>query len=326
MLYEHLSAGLEWFGRSRLRTQTATQMTIESDIAQSREYEMRTYLRSMKAMYENAIEQNGEIYDIAYELTKGFSKITKSSILADSRIIKTLRYAVAPTISQMKFGQFFGLSSIDKFENDKVSKGTAKHRALEVIASKIAAFATKNLDRNRYIWLGDLLLHSDLAHQYAKNWTCSLAADQNAQTAYRNWRKEQQEQVIVAKLVELGYVRSGYSGIVTKQTDINIGEYTQEIRVKGRTVQKADVVFRSKKSKRLVLVEAKAVGVEIDATKRIKECCDKANDWTSAIDLASPDIVTVIAGFFTMNNISNLEASRIHVVWEHDLNGLEEMA
>jgi len=65
MLYEHLSAGLGWFGRSRLRTQTATQMTIESDIAQSREYEMRTYLRSMKAMYENAIEQNGEIYDIA---------------------------------------------------------------------------------------------------------------------------------------------------------------------------------------------------------------------------------------------------------------------
>ena len=106
----------------------------------------------------------------------------------------------------MKFGQFFGLSSIDRFENDKVSKGTAKHREFGVIASKIARFATQNLDNSRHIRLGDASLHSVLAHAYARNWTCSLAADQNAQTAYRNWRKEQQEQVIVAKLVELGYV------------------------------------------------------------------------------------------------------------------------
>ncbi len=301
-------------------------MTIESDIAESRVYEMRTYLRSMKAMYENAIVQNGEVYDIAFELTNGFSKISKAAILVDSRIIKALRYAVAPTISQMKFGQFFGISSIDRFEKDKVPSGTQKHRDLKEIAAKIARFANDNLDKSRFIWLADPTLHSDLAYTYAKNWTCSLAADQNAQTAYRNWRKEQQEQAIIAKIIELGYVKSGYSGIITKQTDINIGEYTQEIRVKGRTIQKADIVFRSKRTKRLVLVEAKAVGVEIDATKRIKECCDKANDWTSGADLGSPDIVTVIAGCFTANNISNLEASKIQVVWEHDLSGLGQVA
>jgi len=301
-------------------------MTLAADIAQSREYEMRTYLQSMIAMYSNAITQNGEVYDIAHELTKGFSSITESSILEDSRIIKTLRYAVAPSISQMKFGQFFGLTSIDKFENDKVAKGTAKHRELTKIAGQIADFACKNLDRSRFIWLADKSLKTDLAFSYAKKWTCSIAADQNAQTAYRNWRKEQQEQAIVAKLVSLGYVKSGYSGVIERQTDINIGEYTKEIKVKGRTTQKADVVFRSKKSRNLVLVEAKAVGVEIDATKRIKECCDKANDWASGNKLLMPEIVAVIAGFFTTNNISNLEASSVHVVWEHRLSGLEEKA
>jgi len=299
-------------------------MTIESDITQSREYEMYMYLCSMKAMYENAVAQNGEVYDIAFELTKGFSQITEASVLEDSRVIKTLRYAVAPTISQMKFGQFFGLTSIDKFENDKVSKGTAKHKALANIARKIVLFASENLDKSRFIWVADKGLNSDLAHSYAKKWTCSIAANQNAQTTYRNWRKAQQEQAIVAKLIDLGYVKSGYTGLITKQTDINIGEYTQEIKVQGRTVQKADIVFRSKKSKKLVLVEAKAVGVEIDATKRIKECCDKSNDWASVTELRSPDIVAVIAGFFTTNNIANLEASRVHVVWEHRLSGLEE--
>lgn len=280
----------------------------------------------MKAMYENALEQNGEVYDIAFDLTKGFSNITGKSVLADSRVIKTFRYAVAPSISQMKFGQFFGLASIERFENDKVSEGTAKYRDLLKISDEIATFATKNLDQSRFIWLADSKLKSDLAFDYAKKWTCSIAADQNAQTAYRNWRKAQQEQAIVAKLVSLGYVKSGYSGVIESQTDLNIGEYTQEIKVKGRTIQKADVAFRSKRSKKLVLVEAKAVGVEIDATKRIKECCDKANDWASAEKLQVPEVIAVIAGFFTARNIANLEASCVHVVWEHRLSGIEEKA
>ena len=301
-------------------------MIINQDIVQSREYEMNTYLRSMKALYENAVTQNGEIYDIAFELTKGFSKINELSILEDSRIIKILRYAIAPTISQMKFGQLFGITSIDTFEYNKISKGTAKHKILTTLANQIATFSTDNLDKSRFIWLNDPDSDIFLAHSYAKKWTCSIAADQNAQTAYRNWRKEQQEQAIISKIISCGYVKSGYSGIITKCTDINIGEYTQEIKVKGRTIQKADVVFRSKKSKKLVLVEAKAVGVEIDATKRIKECCDKSNDWSSSIELNDPEIIAVIAGFFTANNITNLEASGVFIVWEHRLSDLEQKA
>lgn len=73
-------------------------------------------------------------------------------------------------------------------------------------------------------------------------------------------------------------------------------------------------------------MEAKAVGVEIDATKRIKECCDKANDWGAGPKLQSPAIVAVIAGFFTESNLANLSASGVHIVWEHRLSGLEEKA
>ena len=73
-----------------------------------------------------------------------------------------------------------------------------------------------------------------------------------------------------------------------------------------------------------LLVEAKAVGVELDATKRIKECCDKAHDWGNpSAELDSPVVVTVIAGFFTISNISNLQSSGIKVVWEHRLGDLE---
>ncbi len=298
-------------------------MSIEEDIAKSREFEMKAYLNSMKSMYDNAVQQNSEIYDIAFALTQGFSNISGEAVLTDSRVIKTFRYAIAPTISQMKFGQMFGLTSIDKFEKSRIAPSTAKHTSLARLSDQIAKFTFDNLDKSRFTWIADKQWKNELAFSYAKKWTCSIAADQNAQTAYRTWRKQLQEQAIIAKLVSCGYVKSKFGGIIEHDTDISIGEFTQEIRVRGRTIQKADVVFRSKTSKKLVLVEAKAVGVEIDAVKRIKECCDKANDWAASAKLNSPEIVAVIAGFFTGANISNIVASRIYVVWEHDLCSLE---
>ena len=301
-------------------------MSLETQIALSRQHEMKTYLTSMAAMYQNALCQNGDVYDIAFALTDKFSNISEAAILSDSRIIKVLRYAIAPSISQMKFGQIFGLSSIEPYEADKLCPGTRKFSELETYSKRIAEFMVRNLDQTRFIWLANKSDESDLAFRYAKNWTCSIAADQNAQTRYRNWRKEQQEQAVIAKLVSLGYTRSTFSGVVRKATDINIGEYTTEIKVKGRTTQKADVVFRSKRNKGVVLIEAKAVGVELDATKRIKECSNKAEDWRASRLLESPKVVAVIAGFFTKTNIEDLHGSGIQIVWEHELKEMEKFA
>jgi hypothetical protein len=303
-------------------------MSLDRDLKQSRDYEMRTYLDSMRAMYDNALAQNGEIYDIARTSTQDFRRITAAAIEADSRIIKILRYAIAPSISQMKFGQFFGMGSIDKFENDRLEAGSAQHNALSKIAAGIAEFATENLDGNRFLWVSNpktKISDIRLASDYAKGWTCSIAADQNAQTRYRNWRKDQQEHAIASALVDLGYTKSSYRGVVTIHTDIKIGEFTQELKVKGRTRQKADLIVRSKKTKKLVLIEAKAVGVELDSTKRIKECCDKANDWKSGRELDEPVVATVIAGFFTSTGIQNLLASNISVIWEHRLSDLSKI-
>lgn len=292
-------------------------------ITQSREHEMNVYISSMCAMYENAILQNGEIYDFAFDATHGFAQITAEAVLSDSRIIRILRYAVAPSISQMKFGQFFGLSSIEPIERDKIAKGKALD-TLKELAPKIASFVNEHLDRTRFVWLdGDISDQTrPLAEDYAKKWTCSLIADQNAQTNYRNWRKTQQEAAIERTLIEMGYIRSSYSGDVTKKTDINIGEYSKERKVKGATNQKADLIVRRKLDGKLFLLEAKAVGVQVDAFKRIKECCDKARDWKSNADLADPQTIAVIGGFFVEQNLAALHQANVFAVWEHDLNSL----
>jgi hypothetical protein len=301
---------------------------LKTDLAQSREFEMQTYLTSVSSMYSTAMAQNEEIYDIASAATDAFRDVSAPTILSDSRMVRILRYTVAPSISQMKFGQFFGLNSVGQFEAAKLLPGSIKYERLEGIAGRMAQFVNDNIDRRRFLWLDASVQVPDqsLAEQYAKRWTCSIAADQNAQTRYRNWRKDQQESAIAAALIGLGYVKSAHSGTVSKKTDVSIGEFTPEKRVKGRTMQKADVIVRSKRVPHpLVLIEAKAVGVELDSTKRIKECCDKAGDWGSSTDLDAPTVVSVIAGFFNEKGIQNLRASGIEVVWEHRLTDLADV-
>lgn len=296
------------------------------DIARSREFEMETYVSSMRAIYENAVLQNGEIFDIASLETKAFTEITPSAILADSRIIRILRYCLAPSISQMKFGQLFELATIAKFERDKVV-AKSKLDQLEQLAPRIAEFVNQHLDRSRFVWLVDTLTAKcrTLANSYAKKWTCSLIADQNAQTEYRNWRKTQQEAAVEHQLISLGYIKSTFRGQVERRTDINLGEYSKERKVRGSTSQKADVIVRRKRDGQLILIEAKAVGVQLDAFKRVKECCDKARDWKSNAQLGNVVVVAVIAGFFVDQNLHALKTSGAAIVWEHRLSDLEDL-
>ena len=58
---------------------------LPSDIARSREFEMKTYVNSMHAIYENAVLQNGEVFDIASAATKAFAEITPAAIVSDSK-------------------------------------------------------------------------------------------------------------------------------------------------------------------------------------------------------------------------------------------------
>ena len=106
---------------------------------------------------------------------------------------------------------------------------------------------------------------------------------------------------------------------------INLGEYSKERKVRGGTSQKADVIVRRKQDGQLVLIEAKAVGVQLDAFKRVKESCDKARDWKSNEQLGEVVVVAVIAGFFVEQNLHALRNAGAVIVWEHRLTDFEEV-
>jgi hypothetical protein len=89
----------------------AAAASLAAELERSRQFEMKAYIEQMDGLYRTHLAHNGVLFDIAAGLTDHFRGITAESIVEDSRVIKIGRYCVAPSISQMKFGQFFGLAS-----------------------------------------------------------------------------------------------------------------------------------------------------------------------------------------------------------------------
>ncbi|MEK8021313.1 MAG: XamI family restriction endonuclease [Candidatus Parabeggiatoa sp.] len=290
------------------------QLTLESE-----KQEIDIFFKMSKQLFSDAINQSAELYDITADLLTDFRDITPEAILNDSRIIKILRYSIVPVISQMKLGQLIGLASTAPYENEVVTSGS-KYKQLKSKVTQLSTLFNDNLDRQRFLWLNTTLNEENqrIAKQYAKNWTCSLIANQNAVTSFRNWRKDLQETTISETIVKAGYSKLNKRKIITKITDILPGQFSLECRVKGRTTQKADFAIRLKKSKKLMLLEAKAVGVKIDAFKRMKECREKADDWYSHF---GKDVIcgAVIAGFIPVSEIHALLNLNLEVFWEHRL-------
>ncbi len=297
--------------------------TLEEHCAKSETEEVRIYFGMSKQLYADAVAGCSEIFDITEAATGCFRAIRPSILLEDSRILKILRYITVPSLSQMKLGQLVGINSTSVFEDYKAESNSLLKR-LASISGKVIEIINDNLDRQRFLWLNTSLNGEkmELARMYAKRWTCSLIGDQNSATAFRNWRKDLQEKRIAAAISSAGYTEAGRRRMIVKVTDLLPGQYYRECRIKGASVQKADFAIRLKESKKLLALEAKAVGVRIDAFKRIKECRDKAEDWKRHFG-GEMLFGAVIAGFVPGSELVSLTSGGHLVFWEHSL---EELA
>lgn len=296
---------------------------IADVLRKAERFETSIFFEMSKKLYSDSETRCDSLYDIAFRKTNGFrDQVTPRMLLEDSRIIKILRYCMLPVLSQMKLGQLVGLDSTADFEENIVDRGRLG-KTLAAVAPEICRMVNRYLDSQRFLWLQETLqgYELSLAERYAKRWTCSLIANQNSATAFRNWRKELQETTAVEGIVKAGYVSVQTRRIVTSIDDLLVGQYSRECRVQGRNVQKADLAVRLKKSGKLLLVEAKAIGVRIDAFKRVKECREKFDDWRERF---GEDIVcaVVLSGFVPQKEYESLVKAGGVVFWEYDIAAL----
>lgn len=312
------------YHRHRNGKRRSVMENIIRELQASEAFETDIFFRMARTLYNDCETQCDRLFDITMEKTNSFRNISPDIIVEDNRIIKVLRYCMLPVISQMKLGQLVDLSSTKDFEDARITNGE-KFRKLVTIAPKLCQLFNECMDWRRFLWLQTEMTEDQfvLASEYAKKWTCSLIANQNSNTAFRNWRKELQETSAVNQVVRAGYTSVATRRIITNINDILPGQYSRECRVQGRNVQKADIVVRLKHSNKLLLIEAKAIGVRIDAFKRIKECREKFDDWKQTFG-DSVEVGVVLSGFIPEREYLSLVEEGALVFWKHRENDLYE--
>ncbi|MCC8114350.1 MAG: XamI family restriction endonuclease [Bacteroidales bacterium] len=293
---------------------------LNKNLKVSETFETEIYFEMAQKLYGTCASQCEELYHIAIRTTEEFKNVTPEAILEDSRIIKILRYCMLPCQSQMKFGQLLGLSSTSKFEDVKVKPGTVSYRELQKVAIAVCDLFQEYMDKQRFLWLNVQLNkpQKQLALTYAKNWTCSLIANQNSTTEFRNWRKELQENTAVKQLLEAGYTQVEKRQKISQVEDLLPGQFSRECVVEGINPQKADFVVRLKKSKKLLLIEAKAIGVKLDSHKRLKECREKFEDWRQSFGRKGCETAAFLSGFLTEKGCESLLELGSLIFWEHN--------
>ena len=175
---------------------------------------------------------------------------------------------------------------------------------------------------------------AQLAETYARLWTVSLQSNQNTSTQYRNRRKERQEQAIADALLGIPLtfqpaIAASATGVrhggVNDVADILPRHFAREKKILGgsRKKQKADLVVRPTDAPLLFCIEAKAVGIRLDSTKRLKELSDKQTDWHgSSLPITT---VGVIAGMFSVAElVATIKLRGIPIFLEHYLGKMTE--
>ena len=301
----------------------SSQEYIIDEIEKSEKFETDIFFQMAKKFYDECDIQSQELFDIAIKKTNYFTNITPNVFVEDSRLIKIFRYCLLPVVSQMKLGQLIGLSTTSEFENNIIKNGNLLLK-LNKLSNVICDFFIRHMDWKRFIWLQTKLTDEqrDIAIQYAKRWTCSLIANQNSSTAFRNWRKELQETTIAEQIVKAGYSSTESQHCIESIDDLLPGQFSRECCVNcGRITVKADVAIRLKKSRKLLLIEAKAIGVRIDSYKRLKECREKFAEWRKTYG-ENVIVGTVLSGFMHPNEVLAILEYGAVVFWEYKENEL----
>lgn len=300
----------------------------------SEDREERVYRELTQTLFARLNAPLEQLYDATVRATANLTAITADVLRQTPAVVKILRYCTTPAISQMRLGQLVGLRSTDSFEEKRSVPDLAHAEAL-------AAWFRAHLDAARFPWaVGPVdwsAAERSVAERYAKLWTVSLVSNQNTATKYRNERKALQERAITTVFAEVGLLPQRVlqppptasfrprGGGIHFPSDLAPSSFVAEQKIVGRSEkrQKADVTVRPTDSERLFCIEAKAVGIRIDSTKRLKELNDKYTDWTkSGLPITT---VGVVAGFFNeIELVATIKGRGIPIFFEHELGPLTD--
>lgn len=230
-------------------------------------------------------------------------------LLAEEKLLSTLRYMQRPSVSADDFSILSGANT----------SSTAKLHDPD-LAGPALQYLKRTLNQKLFPWLGRNC--PDPTPEEISAAACAISAiiaDQRTKTAMRNFPSRSQEKEVREALVRIGFREIPVRAVkVLADFPAPMELFSSETAVDGA---KADVAFGLPDG-RLMAIECKSSNSEVNSYKRLNhEVTDKCAKWHQAF---GDNVVSacVLQGVFKPVNLVDAQKERVSIFWSHDLEAL----
>jgi hypothetical protein len=231
-------------------------------------------------------------------------------VLSDPRLLEAFRYIAAPPIST---------DDLKVLADATLSKGQLRKKPEDV--QRLVQVVRSVLDRRRFSWVVENREPTETERAAAVMASAALMAASRAQTHRRLLRKEQQEAMVKAALVEIGFKEVSSRIIPNVTLAPDAGEFCGESVLGTR---KGDIIVRLW-DHRVMPIECKVSNSYINSVKRLNnDAAVKADSWKRDFGLRQVVPSAVLSGVYKLHNLQDAQERGLTLFWAHNLKPLIE--
>jgi XamI restriction endonuclease len=231
-------------------------------------------------------------------------------VLSDPRLLEAFRYIAAPPISA---------DDLKVLADATLSKGQLQKKPEDV--QRLVQVVRSVLDRRRFSWVVENREPTESERAAAVMASAALMAASRAQTHRRLLGKEQQEAMVKAALVEIGFKEVPSRIIPNVTLAPPAGEFCGESVLGTR---KGDLIVRLW-DQRVMPIECKVSNSYINSVKRLNnDAAVKAVSWKRDFGLRQVVPSAVLSGVYKLHNLQDAQERGLTLFWAHNLKPLTE--
>lgn len=286
---------------------TIEELTTEAEYAvevfrQTRESEpLDVYLEFFEASRSDA----EDVFERTVDLERLDSEA--ASLLPLKHYFYVLRYLVGPPISDDDLETVVGKEAFAQ-----ATKGQ------DPGVSQVVSALLSNIDSRRFPWVRENREPTEAERHAAVVATAALMANQKAQTARRTGAKVLQQTRASNALRSIGFTEVPARSVSRLSKGPRPGEFSVGSQLAGR---RADLLI-GLGDERLLVVECKSSGSEVNSIKRINDIRGVVARWTEKLGDERLVPAVTVAGVFSPQNLHEAQSDGITVWWGHSLDSM----
>lgn len=265
----------------------------------------------LEAYLEGFDEYRGAVEDLL-EATVDLTRLTEAApqVLTDPALLEAVRYLAGPPISA---DDLKVLANVD-------SLAAGRLRREPELGERVIDTVLLSLDRRRFPWISEDREPEEGEREAAALASAALMASSRVQTNRRNEAKDEQEQAVEDRLLEVGFEKVATPRSVRTLAEApGPGQFCRETLFGTR---KADLLIGLWDNRKMPL-ECKVSNSATNSIKRINnDAAVKAVRWIEEFGTLSVVPSAMLSGVFKLSHLVSGQANGLTLWWAHALDEL----